>query len=88
MKGSLIRFFRNKVALALAGLTLAMGAWGVALIGFEVVGGNSSLVWSLINMLASLTPILLFAVVIEYLSRIADALEKPGALGFEDEAGE
>ncbi|MFC4724930.1 hypothetical protein AB6B38_02525 [Glycocaulis abyssi] len=88
MKGSLIRFFRNKVALALAGLTLAMGAWGVALIGFEIVGGNGSLVWSLINMLASLIPILLLAVVIEYLSRIADALEKPGALGFEDEAGE
>lgn len=88
MKGSLIRFFRNKIALGLAGLTLAMGAWGVALIGFEIIGGNGGLVWSLVNLLTFLTPILLLAVVIEYLSRIAGALEKPGVLGFEDEAGE
>lgn len=87
MKGSLIRFFRNKIALGLAGLTIALAAWGVALIGFEIIGGNGSLVWSLINLLTFVTPILLLAVVIEYLSRIADALAKPGALGSEDEVG-
>lgn len=88
MKGSLTGFFRNKIALGLAGLTFALAAWGFALAGYEIASGDGSLVWAVITLLSFLTPILLLAVVIEYLSRIADALERPGVLGLEDEAGE
>ena len=88
MKAAFTRFFRNSIARAVAALVIFVVFAGFIVIIFDTIEGRAVSVWAIGSLLTIGVPLVLLAVVIEYLSRIADALEKPGALVFEDEAGE
>lgn len=88
MKNVAVQFFRSRFALLIFVATLIFALIGVVSISVAVAHGSEDAGWQMSQLVSAITPILLLAVVVEYLSRIADALEKPGVLGFEDEAGE
>lgn len=86
MKATFIRFFRNGIARLVAGLCVLLVFASVFLIVLNMIeGGDASAIWSIASVIATAMPLLFLAVLIEYLSRIADALEKPGALGVNEE---
>lgn len=88
MKAAFTTFFRNTIARAAAALAVFVVFAGLVVIVLDTIENGPAVVWAIGSILTMCVPLLFLAVVIEYLSRIADALEKPGGLGFEDEAGE
>ncbi len=88
MKAAFTTFFRNSIARSVAVVVVLFVVAGLLLTVLDAVEGRLVSIWAIGSVAMICLPLMLLAVVIEYLSRIADALEKPGALGFEDEAGQ
>lgn len=85
MKATFRRFFTNRIARAAGFLGMVSVLIVVGEFGYKVLVGPTPVAWfSLFSMYQAVT-LLFLAVLIEYLSRIADALEKPGALGVKEE---
>jgi hypothetical protein len=80
-------FFSNGLARLFAMLSaLYLLAW-ILITGLNPAGNLAvSVIFSFSSMLTFAAPLMILAVLVEYLSRIADALDKPGALGV-DEGG-
>lgn len=87
MKAAFRRFFTNSLARAAGFIALLSVLSVLGEIAFVLLTGQTTAAWFSLLILPSGLILLFLAVIIEYLSRIADALDKPGALGVDEEAG-
>ncbi|MCC5995546.1 MAG: hypothetical protein JJU18_04145 [Oceanicaulis sp.] len=84
MKAAFRRFFTNSIARVAGFIALLSVLFVLGEIGYVLLAGQTSTAWFSFLVLPYSLILLFLAVLIEYLSRIADALDKPGVLGVDE----
>jgi len=84
MKAAFRRFFTNSIARVAGFIALLSVLFVLGEIAYVLLTGQTSAAWFSFLVLPSGLILLFLAVLVEYLARIADALDKPGALGVDE----